>query len=85
MKVSQLQELLSDLEPDLEVRIGSQSRWPFEYEIRDVLCVERKSDSDEFVESESKGKSESKPTVYIVEGDQIGYLPGYVTEAIGWI
>ena len=36
MTVSQLMEILQDLDPDTEVRLATQPSWPFEHELAEV-------------------------------------------------
>lgn len=67
--VSDLIEVLNTMNPDSKILFASQPSWPFEYSISDVVEVE-----DE----------EGFPTVYLVEGQQLGYLPGEVKDEIGW-
>ena len=67
-----VQELINELNyvnPDAVIRFASQPRWPFEYSFSGPVEVE-----DE----------EGFPTVYLVEGSQLGYLPGNVRDEIGW-
>jgi hypothetical protein len=53
-----------------------QPSWPFEYSISSVELIDNNpEDSDE---------GELDAIVYLVEGTQLGYLPGNVCEEIGW-
>lgn len=70
MTVADLMYELSQMEPEAEIRFASQPSWPFEYSIDSMVVVE---DDDAVY-----------PTVYLVEGSQLGYLPGYVKDEIGW-
>ena len=70
MTVQDLLEILEDCEPEDEVRFASQPRWPFEYSVYEAEIVENEDDDG--------------AVVYLVEGNQIGYLPGRVRERIGW-
>jgi hypothetical protein len=74
MTVKQLIRYLSDFNEDSEVRLAMQPSWPFEYSIGTVECS---FDEDENGE-------EMLETVYLAEGRQLGYLPGEVTDKIGW-
>lgn len=74
MTVEELIDLLSDLPSDTEVRFASQPNYPFEYEIDNVVVVE--------VENKRTGDFET--IAYLEEGRQIGYLPGSVSEELGW-
>jgi hypothetical protein len=70
MLVSELIELLSDLPADVEVRLAQQPTWPLEYTVKDVVMRDGDDDRD--------------PVVYLVEGSQLGYLPGDECRMIGW-
>ena len=66
MTVGELIEMLQDMPEDALVRFASQPQWPFEYEIkRDV------------VEHDTE---EGDTVVYLVEGEQLGYLAAEVAE-----
>lgn len=72
MTVVELIEILEEAasyDPDMEVRLAFQPRWPFEHSIGAT--------------AEAVGEDESS-TFYIAEGHQIGYLPGEAAEALGW-
>lgn len=75
--IENLQRCLEDNDDeDMEVRFAQQPSWPFEYSIGpDVETVDL---------SQEDHPSEEKKVVYLVEGSQLGYLPGVVAEAIGW-
>ena len=96
MNARGLIELLEDLDPETEIRIAQQPSWPFEYAIESVVEI---GPSDHCTECgyewpvhAEKGCDETQPedpfdavpVAYIVEGDQLAYLPGDVSEAIGW-
>lgn len=74
MTVRELIEELEGMNPEAEVRFASQPSWPFEYSVAAVVGVSE-DDEDDRTEAE---------TVYLVEGNQIGYLPGEVKDEIGW-
>lgn len=59
MTVSELISTLQELDGDLEVRIGSQQNWPFEYSISQIWQDEQE---------------EYNEAVYLVEGSQLGYF-----------
>ena len=69
MTAQYLIELLQQLNPDTEIRIASQPKWPFEYTIDDLREVRLE---------------EGEEVAYIVEGTQIGYLPEEASEELGW-
>ena len=93
-------EYLADLHgDDTEVRFASQPTWPFEYSITDVIAMttdiresraraemldegmtpEEVNENLDYEEIERDGN-----VVYLVEGSQLGYLPGDVKDEIGW-
>ena len=96
MKVSELLELLEDMPEDAEVRLAHQPSWPFEYSIDQVVEVDGKSDhctecGYQWPVHAEKGCDETEPDdtdepsiVYLAEGEQLGYLSGFATEAVGW-
>ena len=78
MTAGDLKRLLEDVDDDAEVRFASQPSWPFEYSIADVHEHWPEPDDEDFDEFEDV------EVVYLVEGRQIGYLPGDVKDQIGW-
>jgi hypothetical protein len=79
MTVGELIEVLQDMNPDSEVRWAAQPAWPFEYAIENVVVVRESHDPDD-----EEGVCDLEPVVYLVEGEQLGYLPQYVCDEIGW-
>lgn len=75
MTVQELIELLEGCDPDAEVRFARQPAWPFESKVDLVVEVD--------VDQEA-GVVPDRAVVYLTEGRQIGYLPGYVKEVLGW-
>ena len=73
MNKRELLELLEGVDYDTEIRCAHQPSWPFEYSIADVHIHEMACEDGEV-----------DPIVYLVEGQQIGYLPGLVKDQIGW-
>jgi hypothetical protein len=69
--VSDLLEGLQQFHPDAEVRLATQTSWPFEWSL---------STTDPAVGVDLDGQ----PVVYLVEGKQLGYLPGAVRDELGW-
>lgn len=68
-----VEELIAELErlPEgAEVRLAMQPAWPFEHAIGDLT---------EALPIEGGGEA-----VYLIEGAQLGYLPGKAREEIGW-
>lgn len=86
MTVAELIEMLEDMDPEAEVRIAQQPSWPFEYSIKDVVETGGEQEADEKAENgEAEQDREELPkVVYLVEDEQLGYLPGYVARRIGW-
>ena len=73
LTVSQLIEELEDLDPDAEVRLATQPNWPFEWHLSTI----------------EPGPAmpvtiDDQPVVYLVEGEQLGYLPDPVCRELGW-
>jgi len=85
MNVRDLKNVLEDLDDDMEVRFASQPNWPFEYSITDAVVIDL---SEEYYEDDEEEKinpdAEPNEIVYLVEGQQLGYLPGLVSNKIGW-
>jgi hypothetical protein len=69
--ISDLLEEFQQFDPDAEVRLATQPSWPFEWSL---------SNTDPAVEVDLDGQ----PVVYLVEGTQLGYLPGAVRDQLGW-
>ena len=80
MTKGELFDELDQLDDDVEIRFASQPSWPFEYSINNVVVVD--TEEDEFTEDDRYTNGEQ--IVYLVEGKQIGYLPGNVKNEIGW-
>jgi hypothetical protein len=77
MTVMELMEILQDADPEAEVRFAGQPSWPFEYSVADTV--------EDMPEPDDEDHREGRPPIlYLVEGNQIGYLPGHITEALGW-
>jgi hypothetical protein len=89
MTVGELMEALDQFDPDSEVRWAAQPSWPFEYSISSVVPItEDELVDEEDAEDRLMGEIPESPKrddiVYLVEGTQLGYLPGYVCREIGW-
>lgn len=69
MTVEQLIAALEQLPPEAEVRLAIQPAWPFEYAISAITEAVPLPEGD---------------VVYLIEGTQLGYLPGEAREEIGW-
>jgi hypothetical protein len=68
MTVEELMELLQDMPPEAEVRFASQPSWPLDYQINNVITVETEDDV----------------TVFLAQGEQVGYLCGDAVMQLGW-
>lgn len=75
MTVAELMETLSEFNPDSEVRLASQPRWPFEYSVSNVVSA---------ISDETGLGADALAVVYIAEGTQIDYLNGDAIELLGW-
>jgi hypothetical protein len=73
MKVGDLIELLEGVDEKAEVRLASQPSWPLQYHLH-----------REVIEGDDE---DGGPVVWLVEAGQVydsPYLPGFVSEALGW-
>jgi len=89
MTVGELMERLEQLDPDSEVRWAAQPVYPFEYSISDVIPVIMdelvdEEDAEDILMGEIPESPKRDDIVYLVQGSQIGSLPGYVCREIGW-
>lgn len=80
MRVSELIEILQDMDGDTEVRLAMQPSWPFEYSIGGIVRITSLEDKEYDYDGESDGES----VVYLGEGSQLGYLPSIVKDELGW-
>ena len=80
MTVGELISLLEDFDPDSPVKLAMQPGWPMEYTLRDVISVNLKEQDPE----DPMDDEDEIDTVYLVEGEQTGYLPGVVSGHLGW-
>jgi len=76
MTLGEIIEALNDLvasgvSEETEVRLATQPSYPFEYQISQITQVDGLGESDETV-------------IYIAEGAGQSYLPGAVSEELGW-
>ncbi len=84
MTVAELREMLDGLADDAEVRVAHQPSWPCEYAIAEVVAVDPDQDHDAPRHRAIDDEDECATVVYLVEGSQLGYLPGHVATVIGW-
>ena len=73
LTVSQLIEELDGLDPDAEVRLATQPTWPFEWH----LSASEPGPAMQLT-------LDDQPVVYLIEGEQLGYLPDAVCRELGW-
>jgi hypothetical protein len=74
MKVSELIEILSEMDADAQVLIASQPNWPFEFAIAGVARrAEMLADDDGEPATESHEPGTTASDVFIVEGTQLRY------------
>lgn len=73
--IESLQAMIENGEADAEteVRIAHQPSYPFELSIQGVEAADLSEDPDN-----------RNVIVYIAEGSQLGYLPGVVSNYLGW-
>lgn len=100
MIVYELKRLLEDFDDDAEVRLASQPGWPMEYHVNDAIWVGKNANgtlrarspwitempyNGEESEEEIEESEDFDPgVIYLVEGEQIGYLPEVVKDELGW-
>lgn len=60
----------------VEVRFAGQPNWPFEYSLESYFG---ETGNEVDLEDDEKGE-----VLYLVEGRQLGYLPGAVKDHLGW-
>ena len=82
MKVGQLIEMLEQMPEDAEVMLAQQPNWPFEYSLSDVVMVG--PDADNQLDDDDEDDRPDENIVYLVEGSQTRYLPGFACNAVGW-
>jgi hypothetical protein len=82
MKVGQLIEMLEQMPEDAEVMLAQQPSWPFEYSLGDVVMVG--PDADNQLDDDDEDDRPDENIVYLVEGSQTRYLPGFARNAVGW-
>ncbi len=81
MTVEELIGILEDFEPTAEVRIAHQPEWPMEYTLGEVVECGANGDEDEDADV---ADDDREGIVYIGEGTQLGYLPEYAVDELGW-
>lgn len=71
MNVKELIEKLEEYEDDSEVRIMTQSSWPFENDVHGVACSSDMGNNEP--DEPDLDPDEQPEIVYLVEGRQLGY------------
>jgi len=88
MNVGDLKAFLEEFDDEVEVRFASQPAWPFEYSISDAVAVDFNTpepDEDGKIDLDKYyNEDDTNNIIYLVEGQQLDYLPSVVREAIGW-
>jgi len=88
MNVGDLKAFLEEFDDEVEVRFASQPAWPFEYSIADVIFVDSNipepNEDGEIDLEKYYEEDDTNNIIYLVEGQQLGYLPSAVKEVIGW-
>ncbi|MBN3756094.1 glycosyltransferase family 1 protein [Paraburkholderia sp. Tr-20389] len=84
MTVGEMRELIEGLDDSVEVRLAMQPRWAFEYSIGNAVIVGPASLPPGHEPEEDEDVQPEENVVYLAEGSQLGYLPGYVSREIGW-
>lgn len=87
MTVAEMIEILSEFDPEAEVRLAHQPEYPFQYHVGEIVEVETGGVDEDGDEVDLGGKVESGSVVYIGEAGQVydrPYLPGVVSYELGW-
>lgn len=74
-----VEELIAELEylnPEAEVRLATQPRYPLEYTLAQVVEVG--------ISDNLRDDTIDETVVYLSEGGQIGYLPEQAAQELGW-
>ncbi len=86
--IDSLTELAEEHGDDVEVRLAHQPNWPLEYAIGEVAAAgpdaDEDEDDDEDGEPEAADDDDAETVIYIGEGQQLGYLGGAASRALGW-
>lgn len=78
--VGDLRDALEDYDRNTPLRLTRQPSWPAEHTIDTVVAT---PDDDTDTDSTSVF-DEQRQVVWLVEGEQVGYLPTTVAQQIGW-
>ena len=70
MKAKTLISLLNECDPEANVVVATQPRWPLEYQIADLVTREDCRDESGSIRA---GAGQAPNDVILVEGEQLGY------------
>lgn len=71
--IERLEEYRDAIGGDAEVRLMTQSNWPFENRVFGVASAEEINDASDEDDPEDDGDVDDERVVYICEGEQLGY------------
>lgn len=89
MTVGELKDLInqSGLEDDAEVRLAHQPSWPFEYRCLTAMSGNELMEQHSYNITPEEAEDEAGSyqgvnlnVLYLFEGHQLGYLPGYARD-----
>jgi hypothetical protein len=75
--VGELIAALHRYDPATPIRFATQPGYPLEHTLGQVVCTPDDAESDGTPRTQP-------PVVWLSEGEQVGYLPGPVRNALGW-
>lgn len=71
--IERLEEYRDELGGDVEVRLMTQSNWPFENDVFGLASGQEINDSVDDDDPDDDGDVDADRVVYICEGQQLGY------------
>lgn len=71
--IERLKEYRDELGGDVEVRLMTQSNWPFENDVFGLASGQEINDSVDDDDPDDDGDVDADRVVYICEGQQLGY------------
>ena len=71
--IERLEEYRDELGGDVEVRLMTQSNWPFENNVFGLASGQEINDSVDDDDPNDEGDVDTDQVVYICEGQQLGY------------
>jgi hypothetical protein len=93
MNVRDLIDMLENYPDETEVRIAEQPAWPFEYSISDLVEPDGSPEDDDNYDHPERDNDVILPSnedqltpaiIYLIEGQQLGYLPGNISRQLRW-